>query len=56
MHTEAHRGKGNDKIDPPNKGQPSKQNRKTFNKQRKEYQKKQYPKLPPSSFKQKPQN
>ena len=35
MHPEAHRGKGNDKINHPNKGQPSKQNRKAFNKQRK---------------------
>jgi hypothetical protein len=42
MHWEDHRGKGNDKINHPNKDQPSKIDRKEFEKAKRQYWKKEY--------------
>jgi hypothetical protein len=43
MHWEDHRGKGNDSVNHPDKGQPSEIDRKEFNKAKREYWKKEYP-------------
>jgi len=44
MHWEDHRGKGNDKINHPNKGEPSQVDRGEFNRAKKKYWKKEFPK------------
>jgi RHS repeat-associated core domain len=43
MHPDDHRGKGNDKINHPDKGKPSKIDRKQYNKDRRDYWKSQFP-------------
>lgn len=50
MHPNDHRGKGNDLKNHPNKFKKSNIDRKNFNKQRKQYWKKEYPKLPSPTF------
>jgi RHS repeat-associated protein len=43
MHWKEHRGKGNDKINHPDKGEPSKIDRRGFQRQRREYWNNEYP-------------
>jgi RHS repeat-associated protein len=47
MHWQDHRGKGNDKINHPDKAKPSKVDRRDFRKDTREYWKQEFPYLPP---------
>lgn len=49
MHKNDHRGQGNDKVNHPDKGKPSKVDRKEFQKARTEYWKTEFPTETPSS-------